>query len=187
MVALQQGTGYVYAAADLTPAYNGNAAISKVQRETVYLEPDVVVVYDRVTSSASTQQVWQLASPVQPAISGATATFTNAGHVLHVQRLVPATATASAFDYKTDASGDYTSGFRLDETVAGGDQRYLHVLSIDGAATSVTALSATSVSVVLSTGQTAVVTFQANTIGGATLKLGSTTTTLATTVHALSE
>src|SRR6185436_10744154 len=40
MVALHQGTGYVHAAADLTPAYNRNAAVQKSQREMIYLLPD---------------------------------------------------------------------------------------------------------------------------------------------------
>ena len=39
----------------------------------------------------------------------------------------------------TSVSSDYSGGFRLDETMSGGDNRYLHVLSIDGAASSVTA------------------------------------------------
>ena len=51
LVALHAGTGWLYAASDLTPAYNGNASITRVQRELVYLEPDTVVVYDRVASA----------------------------------------------------------------------------------------------------------------------------------------
>ena len=43
--------------------------MQKVQREIVLLEPDAVVVYDRVTTRAGTQQMWQLATPMQPTIS----------------------------------------------------------------------------------------------------------------------
>ena len=41
LVGLHTGTGWLYAAADVTPAYNGNAAVSKVQRELVFLQPDI--------------------------------------------------------------------------------------------------------------------------------------------------
>lgn len=186
LVGLQQGAGWLYASADLTPAYAGDAAIGKVQRELVFLMPDVVVVYDRVTSDAGTEQTWQLASPVSPSISGPTATFTTAGHALHVQRLAPASATASAFAYTSDASGDYKGGFRLDEAVPGGDQRYLHVLSIDGAATSATAQGDNGVTIVLADGRTAVIAFQRDT-AGASLTLAGATTVLDATVTPLAE
>ncbi len=185
LVALHAGTGWLYAAADLTAAYNGNSAVSNVQREIVYLQPDTVVVYDRVASASGTQQVWSLASPKQPAISGSTATFTGT-HALHVQRLAPS-ATASVFNYATqDPSGDYAAGFRLDETVAGGDQRFLHVLSIDSAVTSATAADDSTVTVSLQNGQTATIAFDRSAIG-ATLTYGGTTTTLAAGVDALPE
>src|SRR5436305_3992749 len=82
--ALHTGTGWMHVAADLTPAYNGNSAISKVNREIVYLQPDVMIVYDRVASSSSTTQTWQLVSPKKPTISGSTATFTTSTHALNV-------------------------------------------------------------------------------------------------------
>ena len=187
LLGLKQGPDWLYAAADLTPAYGGNASVGKMQREMVYLQPDVVVVYDRVTSGSGTQQVWQLASPVSPAISGATATFSNAGHALHVTRLAPASATASAFAYTNDASGDYTSGFRLDETVAaGGDQRYLHVLAVDGAVTASTATGDSTVTLTLADGRTAVIAFNHDAVG-ATLTLAGVATTLGSGVNALAE
>ena len=159
----------------------------KVQREMVYLEPDVVVVYDRVTSDASTTQTWQLASPKQPAINGTTATFTTATHALHVQRLEPTSGvTASAYSMTSDPSGDYAGGFRLDEAAPGGDQRYLHVLSIDGAATSVTQPAPESVTVQMSGGHTATVTFNKNAIGG-TLVLDGTSYPLSASVDTLPE
>jgi hypothetical protein len=183
--ALHRGSGWLYAAADLTPAYNGNSAVSKMQREIVYLEPDTVIVYDRVTSGASTQQVWQLATPTAPALSGSTATI-NGAHALHVQRLAPAAAASSVFNYTADPSGDYGGGYRLDETMAGGDQRYLHVLSIDGAVTSASASGDSTVTVSLASGQSATVAFDRTSIG-ATLTYGGTTTTLGTGVDSLPE
>jgi hypothetical protein len=182
--ALHTGNGWLYAAADLTPAYNGNAAVTKMQREVVYLEPDTVVVYDRVTTPASMQQVWQLATPKQPAISGSTATISGA-HVLHVQRFSP-NATMSVFNYTADPSGDYGGGYRLDETVAGGDQRFLNVLSIDGAVTNASAANDSTVTVTLSNGQTATVAFNRSSIG-ATLTYNGASKTLAAGVDSLPE
>jgi hypothetical protein len=184
LVALHSGTGWLYAAADLTPAYNGNSAVSRVQREIVYLQPDTIVVYDRVNSAPGTQQVWQLATPARPTISGSTATISGA-HALHVQRFAPA-ATSSVFDYTQDASGDYGGGYRLDETISGGNQRFLHVLSIDGAVTGATASGDSTITVNLASGQTATVAFNRDTIG-ATLTYGGGSATLAPGVDSLPE
>jgi hypothetical protein len=185
LVSLHTGNGWTYAAADLTPAYDGNPAIGKMQREIVYLKPDTVVVYDRVTSGSGTQQVWQLATPTAPSVSGATATISGA-HALHVERLAPTSATSSVFSYTNDASGDYNGGYRLDETAPGGDQRFLNVLSIDGAVRSASASGDSTVTVVLSSGKTATIAFSHDSIG-ATLTFDGHTTTLAPGVDALSE
>ena len=77
--ALHAGDGWLYAAADVTPAYKDNAAVSKVQREVVFLKPNVVVVYDRVATGAGTTQTWQLATPTAPSIAGTTATISGGG------------------------------------------------------------------------------------------------------------
>jgi hypothetical protein len=182
--ALHSGADWVHASADLTPAYNGNAAVQKVQRELVYLKPDVVIVFDRVHTASGTTQTWQLPTPVQPSIAGNTATIANAGRSLKVTRIAPAAGTMSAYDYRAEA--DLTGGFRVDLRQAGGDNRYLHVLAIDGAAASVTAAGATGVTVKLSDGRTATVSFNADAIGG-TLTLDGNTTTLDAGVDALSD
>jgi len=175
----------LYAASDVTAAYGGNAAVSKVQRELVFLQPDTVVVYDRVTSASGTTQTWQLASPIEPSVSGANATITGTAHVLHVQQVTPG-ASASVYNYATqDPSDDYNGGFRLDEQVAGGDQRFLHVLSIDGAVTTATG-AGDSVTVALSSGTTATIAFNHDAIG-ATLTFNGQTTALAAGLDTLPE
>ena len=180
LVALHKGADYLYSSADLTPAYNGNAAVSQVNREIVYLQPNVIVVYDRVNTAAGTQQVWQLATPVSPAISGATATITNAGHTMTVQRLAPS---ASATSHSMNSQSDYAAGYRLDETISGGNQRYLHVISIDGGATQVTATGDSSVTLTVG-GKTTTVAFNHDTVG-ATLTINGSATTLAAGVDTL--
>ena len=184
LAALHQGSGYTHMAADLTPAYNGSSAVQKVQRELVYLQPNIVVVYDRVQTASDTTQTWQLAAPVAPTISGTTATITNAGHSLRVTRIAPSSATMSVYDFRTDP--DMKGGFRLDERLPGGDQRYLHVLAVDGAVASASASGTTGVTLNLATGGTTTVTFSRDAVG-ATLVRNGTTTTLGTGVDTLAE
>jgi hypothetical protein len=180
MLALHKGDGYVHAATDLAPVYG--SAVTQFQREVIYLEPDTVVIFDRTASSGS--QVWSLAFPKQPTINGATTTVMNAGHTLTVQRLGEASATSSVFSYNTDS--DFSSGYRLDETVAGGSHQWLHVAYVDSAVTSVTATDATSADITLAGGKLVHVSFNPSTVG-ATLKIGNATTTLGAGVDSLPE
>jgi hypothetical protein len=184
LVALHRGPQWLHAAADLSPAYEGKAAVQKVQRELVYLEPDCVVVYDRVATTAGTEQVWQLSVPTTPTINGSRATVTNAGHTLTIERVGPAQATATVHSFASD--GDFSSGFRLDETIAGGDRRFLHVLWIDGAVVTVTAQGESGVAITFGNGTTATVQFTKDAVGGS-LTLGGTSTTLAAGLDTLPE
>ena len=182
MLALHRGTGWLHAAADITPVYNGK--VGKVQREIVYLEPDCVVIYDRVTSTASQSQIWSLAFPAMPTIAGTQTTMTSSGHTLNIQRVTPSTGVnATVHDYTADS--DFMNGFRLDEQLAGGDQRWLHVVWIDGAVTSVSAHDANTVDLMVG-GKTVQVGFDPNAIGG-TLTIGSSTTTLGAGLDELPE
>jgi hypothetical protein len=152
----------------------------------VYLLPDVVVVFDRVQSAGGTAQTWQLASPVAASISGATATIASAGHALKVQKI---TGGAMAVTSMSSVDADFAGGFRLDETLPGGDNRYLHVLSIDASVSSTTAAGDAThpgVTVHLSNGHNATVTFVRDT-AGATLVLDGTTQSLSAGVDRLPE
>ncbi|MBV8755813.1 MAG: heparinase II/III family protein [Deltaproteobacteria bacterium] len=186
LTALHQTKDYVYASSDLTPAYNGNGSIQMVQRDILFLQPNTIIVYDRVNTSSGTTQTWQLASPVKPTTSSGTATFTNAGHTLKVQRLSPS-ATASIYSYTSNS--EYLGGYRYDEKVAGGNNRYLHVLSLDGAVSSaITTGTATQpgVTVNLAGGGTATVLFNRDSAGGV-ITLNGVTTTLTAAVDSLSQ
>jgi hypothetical protein len=184
--ALHQTKDYVYASTDLTPAYNGNGSIQMVQRDVLYLQPNVIVVYDRVNTSSSTTQTWQLASPVKPSTGSGTATFTNAGHTLKVQRLSPS-ATASIYSYASNS--EYLGGYRYDEKVAGGNNRYLHVLSLDGAVSSAVTTGTSAqpgVTVNLAGGGQATILFNRDSAGGQ-ITLNGTTTMLTAAVDSLSQ
>ncbi|HEY5938355.1 MAG TPA: hypothetical protein VIU61_27070, partial [Kofleriaceae bacterium] len=183
LLALHGGDGWVHAAADLTPAYKGHAAVQKIHREFIYLKPDVVIVFDRVQTASGTTQTWQLAAPVQPAVSGNTATISNAGHSLKVTRVAPSAGSMSTYGYAQ--SSDFTGGHRLDLALAGGDNRYLHVLAVDNAATSITAAGPTGVTVNAG-GRTATITFDRDTVGG-TLVLDGTTISLGAGIDQMPE
>ncbi|MGE3458025.1 MAG: hypothetical protein AB7O24_23125, partial [Kofleriaceae bacterium] len=184
LVALHRGPGWLHAAADLEPAYKDHAAVEKLERELVYIEPNIVVVYDRVATRSGGQQVWQLVVPVTPSINGSRATIQTADHSLQIDRVLPASATSTVFSFAA-ADSDYNGGFRLDATMASGNHRYLHVLSLDGSVSSVTAQT-DGVAIGLIGGGTATVTFQHDAIGGS-LTIGGTTTTLDASVDQLAE
>jgi hypothetical protein len=137
-----------------------------------------------VQTPGSTTQTWQLPSPVAPVISGNTATFSNAGHSLKVQRISPATATASVYNYASTT--EYTGGFRYDARVAGGDNRFLHVMGLDNAVSSAAATGPTGVTVNVAGGGQVAVTFNRDT-AGATVTINGTTTTIGATVDVLAE
>jgi hypothetical protein len=180
MVAVHRGADWVYASADLTPAYDGNGAIQKVQRDTLFLQPNIVVVYDRVKSSGSTRQVWQLMTPKSPSVSGDTATINGGTHTLTVKRLAPSGASMSS--HGLSGESDYHGGYRLEDAVAGGDQRMIHVLSIDGAATTATAQGDTVT--VTTGGKTATIVFNHD-APGASLTWNGATKTLAAGIDTL--
>jgi hypothetical protein len=182
-VALHAGAGWLHAAVDVTGAYKNNASVSKVQREIVYLKPNVIVVYDRVATAAGTTQTWELVSPTAPTMAGAVATM-GGTHSLRVQRLAPTAPTATVTNM-ANLTG-YRGGYRVEATMAGGDQRYLHVLSIDGSVTSATATGDSTVTVQLANGKTATVAFDRNNIG-ANLTYGGTAIALGAGVDVLSE
>ena len=187
VLALKKAASFTYIAADVTPAYRNNPAIQKVQRELVYVQPNVAIVFDRVQTTAATTQTWQLAVPTAPVLSGNTATITNAGHNLKLTRIAPSAATMSTYNFTADA--DFNGGFRVDERVAGGDQRYLHVLAVDGAVSSTLAAGTTAqpgVTVNLASGPQITVAFNRDTTGGS-LTIAGVTTPLAAGVDTLGE
>ena len=128
--ALQQGPGWVHMAADCTAVYEGAVALD--QREIVWLDPGVAIVFDRTTSAANVAQTWQLNTPVQPVINGTTATVTRGTEVMTMRRVISPAVTTSVFDWTTD--GDFSGGYRIDERAAGGANTFLHVLSFGTAA-----------------------------------------------------
>lgn len=118
--------GAVHAVANLTPAYNGSAALTSWQR-TIDFGGHKLTVSDAFALGSGTTATFQVNTPVQPVISGKTA---RAGPML-IRVLAPANATLSALDWTTqsDANETYYSGWRLD--VDGGTSGYVVEMSVD--------------------------------------------------------
>jgi len=118
--------GAVHAVANLTPAYDGDPAVTSWQR-TIDFAGHKLTVSDAFALGGGTSAIFQVDTPVQPVISGKTA---QAGTLL-IRVLEPANATLSALDWTTqsDANETYNSGWRLD--IAGGTSGYVVELSVD--------------------------------------------------------
>jgi hypothetical protein len=166
LTALARGDGWLHAAADLTPAYGDSAAVSNVEREVVFIEPDVLVVFDRVTTAADVSQTWSLLTPLAPALDGPRATMVGAAHQLQVTRLAPAGGALSVVSMAA-LDGDYHGGFRLESTAPGGAQAHLHVLALDEAVTDASLTDDREATLALADGRTVVVRFGADGVDGA--------------------
>ncbi len=179
--AMHRGDGWFHAAADLTPAYKGAASVTKMEREWVFIEPNALVVFDRVVTAADTQQVWQLNFPEVPTLNGVTATMTAAGHTLTTQRLLPTNAVSSVYAQSTNS--DFMKGSRLDATAPGGNNQFMHVIWIDGDVGSATVSDQgeqRGVALTFADGGTATVRFGGNSLGGSLqlTRAGASTTTM---------
>lgn len=171
VLALHDEAEFLYAAADATPVYT-SAGVTRVEREIVYLKPSTLVVYDRVDAGSGANYVWQLTTPLTPALSGTHAT---AG-ALDVFGVVPASGAFSVVDMPSEDS-DYQAGNRLERHVAAdGASQLLHVLSVGGAVASVSAANQGNddgVSIAFANGGSATVRFHRTTTGGTLTSSGA--------------
>jgi len=177
LLALAEGDGWLYAAVDVTPIYDDHPAVLRVEREMVFIKPDVLVVFDRVDTGGGSERVWQLNTPIQPMLAGPTATITGAAAALVVRRIEPDDASSSVFDWTAD--DDMNGGYRIDTAHASqdGSSRFLHVLSTDGAVMNATASHAGSqlgVELTLAGDGMARVRFESDAPGGELLLDGAT-------------
>jgi hypothetical protein len=189
LVALHRGTGFLYAVADVTAAYAKPSQVSKVQREMVFLQPDTVVVYDRVTTQGGSQ-VFQLVTPATPTIASNVADLLTQNHRLTVTSVLLPAGTVAAVTNMTSVPTaqdphDFSAGFRFDETMPGGDNRALHVLTIDGAATNPMLSNNDEVKFTLG-GQNVTILFSHSSVG-CTVTIGNQSTTLTAGVDTLPE
>jgi MYXO-CTERM domain-containing protein len=148
----EHATCHDYVACDVTQAYqnptvttDGNTAkVDQVDRQFVYLRPDLLVVFDRVDSlDASYQKRFLLHAINAPTISGSTATIVNGMGKLVSQTLLPASASLNVVTNFTvngmavpPTTTDVESGGTRIEVVPTAAQKqdyFLHLLQLTDA------------------------------------------------------
>ncbi len=146
--ALETDGEIFYVSTDTAPAYEDDT-VTEVLRRLVFVRPGVVVIDDRVaTSDPSTQAIFGLNTPLDPAIAGAGAQMIGTDGRLDAFFVLGAgTPTETAWS-AVDAA-EYSGGHRLDVPAsAAGDAHLVTVLGIDGAVTSASATTAAGVTTV---------------------------------------
>lgn len=178
LTALADNSTYTYGVAKVTPVYNGHAAISKVEREYLFIKPSTFVVFDRVGSASGTRRIWTLNLPGAPVVSGDRLTYTGASsNKLDVYRVAPTGLTyAVSKPVMLETSLANASAKRVDVVdTAGTQSNFLHVMGTNSSVTSATrsdATGQTGVQIVLADGRTATIRF-GNTTSGGTIDIRS--------------
>lgn len=167
MVSLADNANVMHWAAKLEPLY-GNAAVTRVEREVVFLKAlETFVVFDRIEADV-TSSVWQLNAPVMPTQAGGKWSVAGTGTTgLEVFVLRPAAPTTTVTSWPTMLA-DIKKGARLDVTSTG-HTRYLTVLGAKGrVATAVGAEAGanTTATLTFAGGATATVAFSTDGAGG---------------------
>jgi hypothetical protein len=127
MVAMSDDASMTYALADVTPVYGGKAAVAKVEREFLFLKPDAFVIFDRAdTVGTGVSRVWTLNVPVAPTVAGDHLTVTRGANRMDVYRLAPTGLSWAVSGHRVDAAD-----------TAGTSSRFLHVVGLNGAVSTV--------------------------------------------------
>jgi hypothetical protein len=150
------GGSWVYAQGDATTLYNRPAAIASdaamdvlhASRSIAWLEPDVVVVYDRATTrSDNLFKRFHLVSGGDAEVAGKLATFTTPkGQKLYLHSLLPAGAVLTAaktVPFNMVAEGEPSrSALKVEDPARPRDVRFLHVLEATDAGATPSPVSA---------------------------------------------
>ncbi len=132
--ALHDTAELLYLRADVTPIYAGSAAVSRVEREVLFLKgPGAFLVLDRADTNGDAEAVWQLNSPIAPASSGDGWEIAGTQSTLAVTPLFPASPSGQVLDWPS-LDADMDGGYRLDVTdpAAAGHARFLFLLAETG-------------------------------------------------------
>lgn len=142
LAALREVPGALYLAADVTPIYGGDSAVTRVEREVVFLPAQgTFVVMDRVDTKGGAEAVWALNAPVAPSAAPGGYDIDVPSGGLSVRPLAPASPAGTVVDWTVDP--DMNAGFRLDlrDPAAGGKARFLVVLADPASLGSASAVS----------------------------------------------
>ncbi|MGH2958453.1 MAG: hypothetical protein ACRDKE_02530, partial [Solirubrobacterales bacterium] len=166
--AITDNASFTYAAADATAVYNP-ANVNRIQREIVYLKPNVFVVYDRLNAGTGATFTWQLNSPFGPALAAGLASFGPSG-AMRVHTVKPVAPAQSVWNFEDADAVEYSGGYRYDITqIANGDAAFLNVIDLNNSVSTVVASdtgSADGVQLSLANGGTATVQFTRSGPGG---------------------
>ncbi len=163
---LNDNVDFTWAAGNLAPAYNAADGVQTLDREVLFIKPNVVVVFDRFAGQAGISADWLLNSPISPTQSGNTVTFAGGQTTMVAHRVHPATATTTISSWRS-LDAEATAGYRLAWTSATGP--YLVVLSLDGAVTNAIAADTTGIhgtTITLNDGRTLTARFNDTQRGG---------------------
>jgi hypothetical protein len=153
--------GYWYFSIDTAAAWGAPVVTSL--REFVWFEPDVLVIFDHLVTSAARTLRWQMNTPYVPVVAGSTATFTGTGATACKLSVVePAGATVAISDWSGMTSNvqNYIGrGRRIDVSQSGTDVSFLTVIDLGGTLVSALATGLHQVTLAYSSGQQKVVTF----------------------------
>jgi PKD repeat protein len=185
LAALADTPLYTYLAAKVTPMYSGNATVTKVEREYLFIKPDTFVVLDRAGSATGTQRVWTLNLPGAPtSVQGNQLSYTGAlGNRLDVHRVAPLGLSYQVTDPTTEFDETWSQSAKqinvADST--GAQTIFLHVLGTNGSVKLTTAADVsgqTGVRIDLADGRVALVRFANNATGGTLTLTGADGTIL---------
>ncbi len=169
MQALADNARYTYGAARITPVYNGHAAVTRVEREFLFIKPSTFVVFDRVQTSGGARRVWTLNLPAQPVVQGDTLSLVQGSNRLDVVRLAPTGLSTQVRPWAAIDPG-FRAGVRVDVPDANGDSSmFLHVMGTNGAvslAERADVPGSLGARITLANGAIATVRFSTNSIGG---------------------
>lgn len=168
LLALHDEAAYTYLSGDLTPAYDGDARVKKVERQLVLLKPDTLVVFDRAETAGGVQKTWQLNTNAPASVVASGAVVNGATSKLELFPVLPSGATATLLDWPSGDS-DMLGGSRLDITSNADTALFLNVISLDGAVAShasADTANAKGVTITLSDGRKATVQFNTAAPGG---------------------
>ncbi len=160
---------FVWMGGNLAPAFNAADGVTTLEREVLFVKPNVVVVFDRVATAPASTAEWLFSSPLAPVSSnaGATVTFTGTQSTLVARKIHPATATLTTATWPS-LDADTNAGHRITWSNASGSP-FLVVLSMDGAVTNAVAADQTGqrgVNVTLANGGGFTVRFNETSRGG---------------------
>ena len=159
LIALSDDAEVFYFAVDSAPVYGGQAPIDANLRELVWIKPNVLVVRDVVTTSeAAASRIYQLNTPLPAQVSGRRVHMQGSVSSLDLHVLEPASGPIGVVSW-ADADDDMDGGYRIEVAQSGNaSEQFLTVLGVGDAVDSASA-SGDVVTVELSDGRTAIVSF----------------------------